>query len=221
MLTQVIRESHRISSTNILEGVIPVDNSSEMAFERCARCGNAVESQSSPYCATCQEELIRENTVPSSLLHVILGLVFGLLAAVAVAFGWSAVVIGTEREFFYLTFLMGFAVTLAIVFGAKRRPGVVLTAAGVILSQMAFLLANYLIIRSFTADMFAAEGIKLPYIPPVDILVRFTKIAIEEDPTTIISMVLVAVGAIYVPFGINKATKGFFLTIQERYGKPL
>ena len=86
------------------------------------------------------------------------GLTYGILAMIGMAFLWGMISAATYMTFFYLAFIVGFAVVYANAYGAKRVTGGVLTI-GIILAMVSSFLGEVL----FVMFLLMREGIPLSY----------------------------------------------------------
>ncbi|MCJ2557249.1 MAG: hypothetical protein LN415_09140 [Candidatus Thermoplasmatota archaeon] len=86
------------------------------------------------------------------------GLTYGILAMIGMAFLWGMISAATNLTFYYLGFIVGFAVAYANAYGAKKVTGGVLTL-GIILAMVASFLGEVL----FIVFLLMKEGIPLGY----------------------------------------------------------
>ena len=86
------------------------------------------------------------------------GLTYGILAMIGMAFLWGIISAATNLTFFYIGFIVGFAVVYANAYGAKKVTGGVLTL-GIILAMVASFLGEVL----FIVFLMMREGVPLGY----------------------------------------------------------
>ncbi len=86
------------------------------------------------------------------------GLTYGILTMIGMAFLWGTISAATYMTFFYLAFIVGFAVVYANAYGAKRVTGGVLTI-GIILAMVSSFLGEVL----FVMFLLIREGVPLSY----------------------------------------------------------
>jgi len=151
--------------------VSPADKKAP-AVHLCAGCAEKAEAAF--------EEESRAPRIPQALL-------LGLLATVVGCVLWYAVVVITNFEVGIVAIAIGWLVGTAVMFGAGRKRGLILQIVAVLITLVALLFSEYLIVRHFVVKNLAEEGYtRIPlFLPPLNML-RVVALAIKARPISLL-----------------------------------
>lgn len=152
--------------------LIPSKNKKAPAIHLCADCTAKAEAAF--------EEESRNPQVPLALL-------LGLLAAVVGCVLWYAVVVITNYELGIVAIAIGWLVGFAVMFGAGRKRGLVLQVMAVLITLVALLFSEYLIVRHFVVKNLAEEGYTgIPLFLAPSIMFELIIEGIKASPTSLL-----------------------------------
>ncbi|HOU24209.1 MAG TPA: hypothetical protein PKW05_13785 [Anaerolineae bacterium] len=152
--------------------LVPSADKKAPAVHLCAGCAEKAEAVF--------EEESRAPRVPQALL-------LGLLAAVVGCVLWYAVVVITNYELGIVAIAIGWLVGTAVMFGAGRKRGLILQIMAVLITLVALLFSEYLIVRHFVVKNLAEEGYtRIPLILPPSIILGLIVEGIKASPTSLL-----------------------------------
>ena len=140
--------------------LVPSADKKAPAVHLCAGCAEKAE-------ATFEEES-RAPRVPQALL-------LGLLAAVVGCVLWYAIVVITNYELGIVAIAIGWLVGTAVMFGAGRKRGLILQIMAVLITLVALLFSEYLIVRHFAVKHLTEQG----YTDPTAIQLQAIPLALQ------------------------------------------
>ena len=152
--------------------LIPSKDKKAPAVHLCADCTNKAEAAF--------EEESREPKVPLALL-------LGLVAAVVGCVLWYAVVVITNYELGIVAIAIGWLVGSAVSIGAGRKRGLILQIMAVLITLVALLFSEYLIVRHFVVRNLAEEGYTgIPLIMEPAVMWELIVEGIKASPTSLL-----------------------------------
>jgi hypothetical protein len=108
---------------------------------------------------------------PADAANIIGGFVGGLVAAALATAVWYGVVANTQYQIGLVAIAVGFIVGYGVVLGANRRVSVILVPISVILTLLALVISEYLIVAHFVGQAMAAEGLTIELLQPPDVVI--------------------------------------------------
>ena len=148
-------------------------------------------------CADKMDAAVEEETQDPKLP---LALLLGLLAAIVAAVAWYAMVVISKYELGILAIGMGWLVATAVMLGAGRKRGRALQALAVVITVLALLFSEYLIVRHFMVQSAAEEGYGgYPILFPPDIMLQFIVIGLKASPVSLLFWALALWNAFFLP----------------------
>jgi hypothetical protein len=136
---------------------------------------------------------------PADATNIIGGFVGGLVAAVLATAVWYGVVANTQYQVGLVAIAVGFIVGYGVVLGANRRGSVVLVPISVILTLLALVISEYLIVAHFVSQEFAAEGLTLELMQPPDFVISVVIDSLQADPLTLAFWAIALFQAFVIP----------------------
>jgi hypothetical protein len=136
---------------------------------------------------------------PASTTDILGGLLAGLVAAVLATAVWYGVVAVTQYQVGLVAIAVGFIVGYGVVLGANRRGSIVLVAISVVLTLLALVISEYLIVAHFVGQELAAEGVTLELIQPPDFVVSVVMDSVQADPLTLVFWAIALFQAFAIP----------------------
>lgn len=136
---------------------------------------------------------------PASSTHLATGLVAGLVAAVVASAIWYAVVVVTGYQVGLVAIAVGFLVGQAVVLGAGRHGSIVLVAGSVVLTLLALAASEYLIVVHFIGLEFAADGLAIEVLQPIDFMIEVVAESVQADPLTLLFWAIALFQAFAIP----------------------
>ncbi len=136
---------------------------------------------------------------PTSSANVAAGLLSGLAAAVVASAIWYAVVVVTGYQVGLVAIALGFLVGQAVVLGAGRHGSVVLVAASVAFTVLALAISEYLIVVHFIGLEFAAQGLTIEVLQPIDFMIEIVAESVQADPLTLVFWTIALFQAFIIP----------------------
>ncbi len=129
-------------------------------------------------------------------------LLLGIAAAVVSSLIWYVIVVVTNYEVGFVAIVVGAIIGVAVKFGSGSKTGVALGVMALVITLVAMLVSEYLIIREVLIQAMVAEGfteIEAPLLMPVADMVELIQIGIEESPTTLLYWGIAAFAAFSIP----------------------
>lgn len=136
---------------------------------------------------------------PATQADLIGGLAAGLVAAIVASTIWYAVVVVTGFQVGLVAVAVGFLVGQAVVLGARRRGSIVLVGASVVFTLLALAISEYLIVVHFVGLEFAADGLTIEVLQPIDFMIEVVAESVQADPLTLLFWAIALFQAIAIP----------------------
>lgn len=136
---------------------------------------------------------------PASMSDILGGLLAGLVAAVLASAVWYGVVAVSQYQVGLVAIAVGFIVGYGVVLGANRRGSVVLVAISVVLTLLALVISEYLIVAHFVGQELAAQGVTIELIQPPDFIVSVVMDSVQSDPLTLVFWAIALFQAFAIP----------------------
>jgi hypothetical protein len=136
---------------------------------------------------------------PATATNVVAGFLGGLVAAVLATAVWYGVVAATQYQIGLVAIAVGFIVGYGVVLGANRRGSVVLLPISVILTLLALVASEYLIVAHFVGQELAAEGVTIDVLQPPDFIVSVVTDSLQADPLTLAFWAIALFQAFAIP----------------------
>lgn len=136
---------------------------------------------------------------PAGTTDIIGGFVGGLLAAVLATVVWYGVVANTQYQIGLVAIAVGFLVGYGVVLGANRRVSVILVPISVVLTLLALVISEYLIVAHFVGQGLAAEGVTLQVLQPPDLVISVVTDSLQADPLTLAFWAIALFQAFAIP----------------------
>jgi len=184
-----------------------------MTMTTCQRCqaeipdghqvevrGQGRQAQNALLCANCATEIEREMQAETENPNLILAALAGLGAAAVGALVWYGVVAITNYQLGIIAAGIGWLVGMAVVFGAGRKRGVALQAISVIITVVALVISEYLIVLYLTNQALAEQGLPgLPLFLPLDTMFEGVVEGIKADLLTLAFWGIAILAAVATP----------------------
>jgi hypothetical protein len=122
--------------------------------------------------------------LPASPNHILGGLLAGVVAAVLATAVWYAVVVISHYQLGIVAIVVGFLVGQAVVLGAGRRGSIVLVGISVVLTLLALVISEYLIIANFVSQQLA-PGETIEVIQPPGFVLEVVIESVKTEPLTL------------------------------------
>jgi hypothetical protein len=136
---------------------------------------------------------------PADATNIIGGFVGGLVAAVLATAVWYGVVANTQYQIGLVAIAVGFIVGYGVVLGANRRGSVVLVPISVVLTLLALVVSEYLIVAHFVGQAMAAEGLSIELLQPPDVVISVVTESLQADPLTLAFWAIALFQAFAIP----------------------
>jgi hypothetical protein len=136
--------------------------------------------------------------LPASSKHILGGLLAGVVAAVLASALWYAVVVVSHFQVGIVAIVVGFLVGQAVVLGAGRRGSVALVGISVLLTLLALVISEYLIIANFVAQELA-PGETIELIQPPAFVLEIVFESLKADPLTLAFWAIALFQAFTIP----------------------
>jgi hypothetical protein len=161
---------------------------------------NSKKTPSLHLCADCTGKVEAAYEAETSDPRLPMALLLGLVAAVAACLLWYAVVVITNYELGIVAIAIGWVVGLAVVYGAGRKRGRALQIMALVITLLALLFSEYLIVRHFLVQNLAEDGytgIPLLLDPPIVLFLIVE--GIKASPTSLLFWALALWQAFVTP----------------------
>ena len=135
---------------------------------------------------------------PASTSDILGGLLAGVVAAVLATAIWYGVVAVSQYQVGLVAIAVGFIVGYGVVLGASRRGSVVLVPISVVLTLLALVISEYLIVAHFVGQL-APEGVTIELIQPPDLIVSVVMDSVRADPLTLVFWAIALFQAFAIP----------------------
>ena len=136
---------------------------------------------------------------PADATNIIGGFVGGLVAAALATAVWYGVVANTQYQIGLVAIAVGFIVGYGVVLGANRRGSVVLVPISVILTLLALVVSEYLIVAHFVGQAMAEEGLTIELLQPPDVVISVVMESLQADPLTLAFWAIALFQAFAIP----------------------
>jgi hypothetical protein len=136
---------------------------------------------------------------PADATNIIGGFVGGLVAAVLATAVWYGVVANTQYQIGLVAIAVGFIVGYGVVLGANRRGSVVLVPISVILTLLALVISEYLIVAHFVGQAMAEEGLTIELLQAPDVVISVVMESLQADPLTLAFWAIALFQAFAIP----------------------
>jgi hypothetical protein len=136
--------------------------------------------------------------LPASANNILGGLLAGIVAAVLATALWYAVVVVSHYQLGIVAIVVGFLIGQAVVLGASNRGSIALVAVSVVLTLLALVISEYLIVANFVSQQLApGETIELIQSPGfvLDIVIE----SVKADPLTLAFWAIALFQAFTIP----------------------
>ena len=139
---------------------------------------------------------------PASTSDVLGGLVAGLLGAVLATAIWYGVVVTTHFQVGIVAIAVGFIVGQAVAFGARGRGSIALVPISVVLTLLALVASEYLIVAHFVGQEL---GVPIEVVQPPDFVLSVVGDSLGADPLTLVFWAIALFQAFVIPWRSTKA----------------
>jgi hypothetical protein len=136
--------------------------------------------------------------LPASPNDILGGLLAGIVAAVLATAMWYAVVVVSHYQLGIVAIVVGFLVGQAVVLGAGRRGSVVLVGTSVVLTLLALVISEYLIIANFVSQQLA-PGEMIEVIQPPAFVLEVVIESVKTEPLTLAFWAIALFQAFAIP----------------------
>lgn len=136
---------------------------------------------------------------PASVNDVVGGLVAGLVAAAIATGVWYAVVTISQYQLGIVAVVVGFLVGQGVVLGASRRASPALIGISVVLTLLALVVSEYLIVLHFVNQELAAEGAVVDLLQPPGLVAEVVVESVKADPLTLAFWAIALFQAFTIP----------------------
>jgi len=136
---------------------------------------------------------------PATTKDLLGGLGAGLVAAILATAIWYAVVTISHYQLGIVAIVVGFLVGQGVVLGASRRGSPVLIAISVVLTAMALVASEYLIVVHFVNEELAAEGAFVDVIQPASLMAEVVVESVKADLLTLAFWAIALFQAFTIP----------------------
>jgi hypothetical protein len=135
---------------------------------------------------------------PASSTDIVGGFLAGLVAAVLATALWYAVVVVSHYQLGIVAIVVGFLVGQAVVLGARRRGSVALVGISVVLTLLALVISEYLIVANFVSQQLA-PGETIEVIQPPAFVIEIVMESVKADPLTLAFWAIALFQAFTIP----------------------
>jgi hypothetical protein len=136
--------------------------------------------------------------LPASANDILGGLLAGVVASILATALWYAVVVVSHYQLGIVAVIVGFLVGQAVVLGASRRGSIALVGISVVLTLLALVISEYLIIANFvTQELAPGETIEL--IQPPSFVLDVVVESVKADPLTLAFWAIALFQAFTIP----------------------
>ena len=135
---------------------------------------------------------------PASTNDILGGFLAGLVAAVLATGLWYAVVVVSHYQLGIVAIVVGFLIGQGVVLGASRRGSVVLIAISVVLTLLALVLSEYLIVAAFVSEQLA-PGETIEVLQPPSFVATVVIDSVKTDPLTLAFWAIALFQAFSIP----------------------
>jgi hypothetical protein len=133
---------------------------------------------------------------PASANNILGGLLAGIVAAVLATALWYAVVVVSHYQLGIVAIVVGFLVGQAVVLGASNRGSIALVGISVVLTVLALVISEYLIIANFVGQEL---GETIEVIQPPGFVLEVVIESVKADPLTLAFWAIALFQAFTIP----------------------
>jgi hypothetical protein len=135
---------------------------------------------------------------PASTNDILGGFLAGLVAAVLATGLWYAVVVVSHYQLGIVAIVVGFLIGQGVVLGASRHGSIVLIAISVVLTLLALVLSEYLIVAAFVSEQLA-PGESIEVLQPPSFVATVVIESVKTDPLTLAFWAIALFQAFSIP----------------------
>lgn len=136
---------------------------------------------------------------PATTKDLLGGLGAGLVAAILATAIWYAVVTISQYQLGIVAIVVGFLVGQGVVLGASRRGSPFLIAISVVLTALALVVSEYLIVVHFVNEELAAQGAFVDVLQPAGLMAEVVVESVKADPLTLAFWAIALFQAFTIP----------------------
>lgn len=134
---------------------------------------------------------------PATMSDLLGGLLAGVVAAVLATAIWYGVVAATHFQVGIVAIAVGFIVGQGVVLGARRRTSIALVAISVVLTLLALVVSEYLIVAYFVGQEY---GFPIEVVQPPDLVLGVVAESLGADPLTLVFWAIALFQAFVIPW---------------------
>lgn len=142
--------------------------------------------------------LATDRALPATPSDIAGGLIAGIVAAVLASAIWYAVVVVSGWQVGLVAIAVGFVVGQGVVLGARKRGSIVLVAISVVLTLLALVISEYLIVAHFVGQELA-PGETLELVQAPDFIVNVVAASLQLEPITLLFWGIALFQAVAIP----------------------
>ena len=162
--------------------------------------GKGRQGLNSLLCPNCAAEIDRQFEAETENPNLILAVLAGIAAAAVGALIWYGIVVITNYQLGIIAAGLGWLVGLAVVFGSGRKRGLPLQLTSVIITLVALVASEYLIVRHFLVEYLTEQGYSgFALFMPLDVMWELVVTGITEDLLTLLFWGIALVVAFTTP----------------------
>jgi hypothetical protein len=136
---------------------------------------------------------------PATTKDLVGGFGAGLVAAILATAIWYAVVTISHYQLGIVAIVVGFLVGQGVVLGASRRGSPILIAISVVLTALALVVSEYLIVVHFVNEELAAQGAFVDVLQPAGLMAEVVVESVKADPLTLAFWAIALFQAFTIP----------------------
>ena len=138
-------------------------------------------------CANCASGIEQQLQAETENPNLVLAVLAGLAAAVAGTLVWYGVVVITNTQLGFVAVGVGWLVAMAVVFGSGRKRGRALQAISVVITLVALVIGEYLIVHYSLVQYLAEQGFtEIPLFQPLGAMLELVVASIQANLFTLI-----------------------------------
>jgi hypothetical protein len=134
---------------------------------------------------------------PATVADLLGGLLAGVVAAILATAIWYGVVVATHFQVGIVAIAVGFIVGQGVVLGARRRTSIVLVPISIVLTLLALVLSEYLIVAHFASQEL---GYAVDVVQPPDFVISVVADSVGADPLTLVFWAIALFQAFVIPW---------------------